>query len=105
MNFEGVDMYAREMLAELLSMSKNYPVVTLLGPRQSGKTTLTKMAFPNKAYVNLEAPDIREFAKSDPRQFLSQFTKGVILDEIQNVPQLLSYIQILVDENNTPGQY
>ena len=68
------------------------------GPRQSGKTTLGRAAFPHLKYVNLEAPDQREFARSDPRGFLAQVGDGAILDEIQRVPQLLSYLQVVADE-------
>lgn len=82
-----------------------YPVVTVTGPRQSGKTTLTKTTFPDHSYVSLEAPDQAEFAREDPRGFLATFQDGVILDEIQNVPSLMSYIQVLVDEDPTPGRF
>lgn len=93
------------MMNELLELAKSYPVVTLLGPRQSGKTTLVKLAFPSKPYVNLEAIDIREIAKLDPRGFLNQYPNGAILDEIQRAPELLSYIQVIVDENPSKGLY
>jgi predicted AAA+ superfamily ATPase len=82
-----------------------YPVITLTGPRQSGKTTLLKSAFPNLQYVSLEDPDEREYASQDPRGFLSQFRSGVILDEVQRVPDLFSYIQTIVDDNDSAGQF
>ena len=85
-------MFTRTMTQELLALADQYPVVSVLGPRQSGKTTLVKNSFKNKAYVNLEIPDQRLIAHNDPRGFLNQFPNGVILDEIQRVPQLLSYI-------------
>lgn len=91
------------MTSELLQMAKNYPVITILGPRQAGKTTLAKNTFPNKPYLNLEAPDVRALAISDPRKFLEKLEDGAILDEIQTVPSLLSYIQVIVDEKNTEG--
>lgn len=72
--------------------AKTLPVVSILGPRQSGKTTLVKQTFPNKPYVNLEAIHIRELATNDPVAFLDQYPEGAILDEIQEVPKLLSYI-------------
>ena len=75
-----------------------YPFVTVTGPRQSGKTTLCRTAFPNLRYANLEAPDQREFAVSDPRAFLAQLGEGAIIDEVQHVPALLSYLQVLADE-------
>ena len=80
-------------------MSKAFPVITITGPRQSGKTTLSKQLFNELPYYSLENPDIRLFAETDPRAFLKQFPNGAILDEIQNVPQLLSYLQQIVDEN------
>jgi uncharacterized protein len=79
---------------------KHYPIVTIVGARQTGKSTLAKHAFAKKPYVNLEAPDIQTFAKNDPRRFLDQYPDGAILDEIQNVPELLSYLQVTVDEQN-----
>ena len=95
----------RRMEPELKSAAKEYPVVTITGPRQAGKTTLVKNTFPNKKYINLEEPDTRAFAEADPRGFLNNLPNGGILDEIQRAPELLSYIQALVDENNRPGQF
>lgn len=95
----------RELEDKLKELAGRYPVVTITGPRQSGKTTLVKMAFPRLPYLSLEDPDIRELAEADPRAFLSQHPKGMILDEIQKVPNLLSYIQGKVDIRNKPGQY
>ena len=89
----------REIEKEILSMVGLYPVITITGPRQSGKTTLAKHLFSYLPYYSLENPDVRFLAETDPRAFLKQFTKGAILDEIQNVPQLLSYLQQIVDEN------
>jgi len=80
-------------------------VVTLTGPRQSGKTTLCRATFPGKKYVNLEPLDTRELVRGDPRGFLAEYSAGVVLDEIQNVPELLSYIQADVDEDSTPGRF
>ncbi len=91
-------MVTREIADRLVALFKQYPFVTVTGPRQSGKTTLCRAAFPHLEYVNLEAPDQRLFAESDPRGFLSHVGDGVILDEIQRVPQLLSYLQVLADE-------
>lgn len=98
-------MIARHMKPVLLKSAAAYPVVTVTGPRQSGKTTLVRDAFPKHAYVSLETPDAREFAVDDPRGFLGQFPGGVILDEVQRVPGLLSYIQGIVDEQNVPGRF
>jgi predicted AAA+ superfamily ATPase len=78
-----------------------YPVITLTGPRQSGKTTLARAAFPDKPYVSLETPDEREFAVADPRGFLARWKAGAIIDEVQHVPALLSWIQSDVDAAGT----
>ena len=91
-------MIVRAIAPCLVRLFEQYPFVTVTGPRQSGKTTLCRGTFPHLAYVNLEAPDQREFAESDPRGFLSQLPKGAVLDEIQRVPDLLSYLQVLADE-------
>ena len=98
-------MIRREITSFLVSMFDQYPVVTVTGPRQSGKTTLCRSTFPNLKYVNLEVPDQRQFAESDPRGFLSKLGEGAILDEIQRVPELLSYLQGLVDEVGRNGQF
>lgn len=90
---------------QLKSLAAQYPVVTLTGPRQSGKTTLCRMAFPQMAYANLERPDQREYAASDPNGFLSQFPSGAIIDEFQHVPGLTSYIQDLVDDPAFDGVF
>ena len=91
-------MIEREITHQLTTLFRQYPFVTVTGPRQSGKTTLCRAAFPNLEYANLEAPDQRDFAESDPRGFLSQFADGAIIDEVQHVPALLSYLQVLADE-------
>jgi len=98
-------MIPRTLEPKLKELATQYPVVTVTGPRQSGKTTLCRTAFPVKPYVNLERPDIREFASSDARGFLASYADGAILDEIQRVPQLLSYLQVMVDERNETGLF
>ncbi len=98
-------MIPRTIEPVLRRLATQYPVVTVTGPRQSGKTTLCRTVFPEKPYVNLEAPDVRRFAMEDPRGFLGTYPDGAILDEIQRTPELLSYIQPLIDERNTPGRY
>lgn len=95
----------RDLKPELLALAKDYPVVTLLGPRQSGKTTLVREAFPHKPYVSLENLDEKSFADSDPKFFLERYSDGAVLDEIQRAPQLLSYIQGIVDEKKLKGQF
>lgn len=92
---------ARNITSEILAMAKSYPVITLTGPRQSGKTTLTRMLFPQKPYVSMENPDERALAESDPRHFLERFKDGAIIDEVQRTPFLLSYIQEIVDMRPT----
>ena len=97
-------MFARELATVLQASALQYPIVTLIGPRQSGKTTLVRQIFPHKPYVNLESPNIRAMAKADPIEFLKQYPSGAILDEIQRVPELLSYIQVDVDERDFQGK-
>ncbi len=98
-------MILRQIARELAATANEFPVVTIIGPRQAGKTTLARMQFPNHAYANLEAPDIRMLATSDPHAFFSQFPPPVIIDEIQRVPELLSTIQVLADSSPQRGQY
>ena len=98
-------MILRQIAQELAATANEFPVVTIIGPRQAGKTTLARMQFPNHAYANLEAPDIRMLAISDPHAFFSQFPPPVIIDEIQRVPELLSTIQVLADSSPQRGQY
>ena len=86
-------------------LANQYPIVTLVGPRQSGKTTLARMVFSDKPYVSLEDPDVRRYANEDPRGFLSAYSGGAILDEIQRAPELPSYLQAQVDRNDAPGQF
>ena len=98
-------MIDRNIAALLVKLANQYPVLTLIGPRQSGKTTLVKALFPGKPYVTLEDPDLRSFASDDPRGFLTQYSGGAIFDEIQRAPELSSYLQGLVDADPTPGQF
>jgi predicted AAA+ superfamily ATPase len=91
-------MYTRDITDQLLDSIRNYPVLTLLGPRQSGKTTLVRKLFQDFEYYSLEDPDIREMASEDPRGFLNQKQNNMILDEVQRVPKLTSYLQSIVDQ-------
>ena len=93
-------MIQRKLTDYLKQIFTQYPIVTLTGPRQSGKTTLCRAAFPNKPYVSLESLDQRQFAIEDPRGFLAQFPDGAIFDEFQRTPDLPSYIQGIVDEDS-----
>lgn len=88
---------------KLKQLASKFRVVAVVGPRQSGKTTICKATFPRKPYVSLENPDIADFAITDPNGFLRQFKNGAILDEVQKLPHLFSYIQQIVDENNKAG--
>lgn len=97
--------FARRMTPVLQERARQYPVVTVTGPRQAGKTTLCRTAFAALPYANLERPDTRDFALRDPRGFLGRWPAGVILDEVQRVPELLSWIQAEVDERPAPGRF
>ena len=98
-------MIPRHLLPTLRSDAQGFPVITLTGPLQSGKTTLEKAAFPEHAYVSLEDPEEREQALGDPRGFLARFPGPVILDEAQRAPDLFSFIQVLVDQEDRPGRF
>lgn len=92
-------MIERATEKELRNLSKQYKAIAVVGPRQSGKTTLVRQVFGNKPYINLENPDVRNFALEDPKGFLNQYKEGAILDEAQRVPQLFSYLQQVLDES------
>lgn len=98
-------MITRTLTDELLRLAGKYPVISLTGPRQSGKTTLVKSVFPNHQYLTFENPDVRQRALSDPAGFFLPATRNLILDEVQHIPQLLSYIQEITDRNNINGQF
>ena len=98
-------MIRRHLAPRLEELFSTFPVLAVMGPRQSGKTTLVKSTFSHLPYVNLEELDTREFAFSDPRGFLNTYPSGAIIDEAQHVPSLFSYLQIKVDQTNEPGQY
>lgn len=94
-------MIPRALTAKIEALATKFPVITLTGPRQSGKTTLVRSLFTQLPYVSLEEPDMRLFAQQDPRGFLANFEAGAVLDEVQRVPELISYIQTLVDVERT----
>ncbi len=98
-------MIRRDMTSELKEAAREYPVVTIFGPRQSGKTTLVQMTFPRKPYRSLEDPDVRMVAERDPRGFLADLPEGGILDEIHRLPKLLSYIQGITDQKKKKGMF
>ncbi len=98
-------MIKRNLSSVLEKQAQSYPVVTLTGPRQSGKTTLCKHVFQNFEYKNLEDPETLLIAQSDPKAFLKTKKEGLIIDEFQRFPKLASYIQVIVDENKSAGQF
>jgi uncharacterized protein len=100
-------MIKREIAADILNGARFFPVVGILGPRQSGKTTLAKDLFKEHIYLSLEDLDLRSAAKNDPRTFLlaNRSAHGIIIDEFQYVPELLSYIQTMVDQDQKPGYF
>ena len=99
-------MYIERKMAETLhGVKEEFPVVTVSGPRQSGKTTLAKALFPHCAYFNLESSHVRDAALADPRTFLASAPNGMILDEIQKAPQLLESVQVAADEEKRNGRF
>lgn len=98
-------MIKREATNELLRLAKQFKAIAVTGPRQSGKTTLVRAVFIDKPYANLENPDTRMFAREDPRGFLDSYPDGAILDEVQRVPELFSYLQQILDEAPENGMF
>lgn len=95
----------RKLTDKLKQLYQKFPAVAVLGPRQSGKTTLVRETFPSHKYISLEDLDLRSYAETDPRGFLSEYSGKVIFDEIQNVPSLFSYLQTEIDKAKKPGQF
>ena len=98
-------MIKREIERLVLKLARGYAASAITGPRQSGKTTLARAAFPDKAYVSLENPDTRELATQDPRGFLNKYRDADILDEVQNCPALFSYLQEILDSSDKSGRF
>ena len=95
----------RDIEAHVLKLAGFYPIVTVTGPRQAGKTTLIRHLFPNHVYLDLETRDMRDLAMADPKAFLAAERGPMILDEIQRLPQLLEYVQVEVDRNPEKGRF
>ncbi len=98
-------MIPRAIIPRVKHLARTFPALAVVGARQSGKTTLARMCFPDHRYVSLEDPDQRAFAVEDPRAFLAQYPDGAILDEVQRTPELFSYLQGIIDANRTPGAW
>lgn len=103
-NHDGI-MIPRHIAPVIQRAAGKFPVVTLLGPRQSGKTTLVKALFADHVYINLENPETRAMAARDPRSLLEKGATAVVIDEAQRLPDILSWVQVYADQNNRPGQY
>jgi predicted AAA+ superfamily ATPase len=101
----GVAVIPRQATAQLRTLAGGFPVLSITGPRQSGRTTLARACFPDVPYANLESPADRSFADQDPLGFLARFPKGGILDEIQLCPHLFSCLQVRVDEDGRMGRF
>lgn len=98
-------MIKRDLAPLILKMAGKMPILSITGPRQSGKTTLAKACFPDYTYVNLESPETRLEATVDPKAFLKQHKRGLIIDEAQHLPELFSWLQVLSDESGKTGEY
>lgn len=101
----SVTYIGRALTEETFETAKEFKIVCVIGPRQSGKTTLCKQLFIEKAYVNLEDPDVLLFAKTNPKAFLAKYPKGAIFDEVQRIPELFNYLQGIVDSSDEMGQF
>lgn len=100
-----INIVHRQMETIAAALLRKYPILTITGPRQSGKSTFAKMLKPNFEYINLEDIDHRRFAINDPKGFIERYSKNVILDEVQNAPELLSQLQVHFDKLDKTGLY
>jgi len=94
-----MEMITRRAIQKLLQLASQFKAVAVIGPRQSGKTTLVKELFPVKQYVTVEDPDTRRYALEDPRGFLAAYSNGAVFDEVQRTTELFSYLQGILDSN------
>lgn len=101
----SVPYIGRALTEETFETAKEFKIVCVIGPRQSGKTTLCKQLFTEKAYVNMEDPDVLLVAKTNPKAFLAKYPKGAIFDEVQRIPELFNYLQGIVDSSDEMGQF
>ena len=101
----GSGMVIREAEPLARTLAREFKIVAIVGPRQSGKTTLAQAVFAAKPYASLEDPDLLRFAQEDPRRFLAQYPGGAVVDEAQRCPELFSYLQGVVDRRRAPGQF
>ena len=102
---QSIMSVSRQLVKIINQYLKLYPIIAINGPRQSGKTTMIKNSFPDFEYVNLENPDIRTIAETDPNSFIEKYSGKVIFDEVQRVPKLFSFLQTKVDEDQIMGRY
>ena len=99
-------MIQRTAYEALKRLSSQFPVIAITGPRQSGKTTLAKYAFPDKKAVSFDDKNLRELAKSNPGVFLKAFPEGAIIDEAQKVPEIFDAVKLVVDNGPfVPGKF
>ena len=94
-------MFQREIREKLIEYNRNFPIVSVTGPRQSGKTTLCKMVFPGYEYMNLEDEESRDIVKQDIKGFLRKYGKGLVIDEVHRLPEIFSALQIVADEDDS----
>ncbi len=98
-------MISRIISDKIQHLASKFPVISITGPRQSGKTTLVRQLFPDYLYINLEDPNYRLAAKESPRDLLNHNSKGIVIDEAQYAPEIFSYVQLLADAHNQSGEF
>jgi len=96
-------LFERELATQCQKLIAQYPILTIMGPRQSGETTLVKTLFPNYGYINLEEPEMLLLVEQDPKALLNKHAAPLVIDEVQRAPQLLSYLQVITDKQQIDG--